>query len=148
MNESRPLSTSLRRLLARARGQSMVEFALVLPVFLFMTVGVIDLGRTFYFHNQLVNGVREGARVGVTDQNATTIRTAVKSRAPIGLTDGDITVTCFSAFTSTTKSCGSVVPGDSVQVSATLSVQPITLMVVQAVGTPLTLSSSAKRSVE
>ncbi|MHB1417294.1 MAG: TadE family protein [Chloroflexota bacterium] len=42
-----------------------MEFALVLPVFLLLTVVVIDLGRGIYYYNTLSNCAREGARFGV-----------------------------------------------------------------------------------
>ncbi len=50
---------------AKARGQAVVEFALVLPIFLMLTVGVIDLGRGVYFYNTLASVAREGARFGI-----------------------------------------------------------------------------------
>ncbi len=59
----------MRRLAMRnrrgSRGQSVVEFALVLPIFLMLTVGVIDLGRGVYYYNTLANVAREGARFGI-----------------------------------------------------------------------------------
>jgi Flp pilus assembly protein TadG len=48
----------------RQRGQSIVEFALMLPMLLLMTVGVVDFARAFGDHLALVNGVREGALYG------------------------------------------------------------------------------------
>ncbi len=44
------------------RGQSLVEFALVLPVFLLMVFGIIDLGRVIWAYDNLANAAREGAR--------------------------------------------------------------------------------------
>ena len=46
----------------RSRGQSLVEFALVLPIFLLMLFGVIDLARIIYFNSTLSQAAREGAR--------------------------------------------------------------------------------------
>ena len=40
-------------------GQSLAEFALVLPVFLLLTIVVIDAARVFMAQVSLVNGVRE-----------------------------------------------------------------------------------------
>ncbi|MGK2851948.1 MAG: TadE/TadG family type IV pilus assembly protein [Candidatus Limnocylindrales bacterium] len=47
----------------RARGQSLVEFALVLPIFLLLLFGVIDAGRLVYLHTVLSQAAREGARL-------------------------------------------------------------------------------------
>ncbi len=49
----------------RARGQSVVEFALILPVLLALTLTVIDLARAVYYYNTLSNCAREGARFGI-----------------------------------------------------------------------------------
>lgn len=45
------------------RGQALVEFALVLPVFLLLLFGLIDGGRMIYMHTVLSQAAREGARV-------------------------------------------------------------------------------------
>jgi len=40
----------------------MVEFALVVPVLLLITMGLVDFGRVFYVYESLANAAREGAR--------------------------------------------------------------------------------------
>jgi Flp pilus assembly protein TadG len=45
-------------------GQSLVEFALVLPIFLLLLFGLIDIGRYVYTANALNEAAREGARYG------------------------------------------------------------------------------------
>lgn len=45
----------------RSRGQSLVEFALILPVFLVFLAGVLDLGRVFYATITMNNAARAGA---------------------------------------------------------------------------------------
>lgn len=47
------------------RGAAMVEFALIMPVFLLLVMGVIDFGATFNDYNSVRQGVREGARQAV-----------------------------------------------------------------------------------
>ena len=44
------------------RGNALVEFAIVLPIFLFIVWAVVDFGRAFYTANSLAAAVREGAR--------------------------------------------------------------------------------------
>ncbi len=46
------------------RGQGIVEFALVLPIFLLLLFGAIELGRAYLDKHLLTNAAREGARVG------------------------------------------------------------------------------------
>jgi Flp pilus assembly protein TadG len=48
----------------RADGQSLVEFALVFPVFLLLLFGLIDIGRFVYSANALNQAAAEGARFG------------------------------------------------------------------------------------
>ncbi len=45
-------------------GQALVEFALVLPVFLLLLFGLIDVGRYVYTWNALNHAAREGSRYG------------------------------------------------------------------------------------
>jgi Flp pilus assembly protein TadG len=46
------------------RGQALVEFALVIPIFLLLLFGLIDIGHYVYVNNALDQGSREAARVG------------------------------------------------------------------------------------
>ena len=45
----------------RSKGQSLVEFALLLPMMLIFLAGALDLGRVFYANISLNNAAREGA---------------------------------------------------------------------------------------
>ncbi|MHB1295731.1 MAG: TadE/TadG family type IV pilus assembly protein [Anaerolineae bacterium] len=54
----------LRRLRDEA-GANLVEFALVLPVLLFLLIGVVDFGRGYYTYIAVTNAAREGARRAV-----------------------------------------------------------------------------------
>jgi Flp pilus assembly protein TadG len=47
----------------RTRGQSLVEFALILPVFLLMFFGIVDGARYVYLNSVLSQAAREGARL-------------------------------------------------------------------------------------
>ena len=48
----------------RSRGQALVEFALVIPLFLILLFGIIDVARYVYTNNAVGNGAREAARSG------------------------------------------------------------------------------------
>lgn len=47
------------------RGQSLVEFALILPILVIVLVGVFDLGRAVMLSETLNNAVREGNRYAI-----------------------------------------------------------------------------------
>ena len=49
------------------RGQSLVEFALIIPVILLLLIGVFDLGRIVFINNSLSDGARHGARHAAID---------------------------------------------------------------------------------
>lgn len=50
----------------RAEGQSLVEFALVLPLFLLLILGVVDGGRAIFAYNQMAQVTRAVAREAST----------------------------------------------------------------------------------
>lgn len=63
-----------RKKLRDEDGQAMVEFALVLPIFLLIVCGIIDFGWLFYNQLAVNNICREGARYAVvsTQENRST----------------------------------------------------------------------------
>lgn len=48
-----------------SRGQTMVEFALVLPILMFLLTGFFDLGRVVLAHDALGHAAREAARYAI-----------------------------------------------------------------------------------
>lgn len=104
------------RLLRRGeRGQSLVEFALVLPLFLILVFGIVDFGNALQDYITLSNATREGARLGVTGVPESTIRQrTLDTAAAVG---GPVTVTV-------TNACGRV--GESLRVRANYTYDPIT----------------------
>jgi Flp pilus assembly protein TadG len=97
----------MRRLLRAAsrgeRGQALVEFAIVLPLLLLLLLGIVDFARAWNVYEVLTDAAREGARIAVVDQPATTeqdVRDAIVAagqRAAIGIDPADITITGFHA---------------------------------------------------
>ncbi len=49
----------------RRRGQALVEFSLVAPIFFFLIFAIIDFGRYVYYVQVLNNAAREGARYAI-----------------------------------------------------------------------------------
>src|SRR5438309_11479796 len=54
-----------RGYLKQQRSQGLTEFALIAPVLLLLTFGIIDFGRGLYFYITLQQAANEGARVAV-----------------------------------------------------------------------------------
>src|SRR4030042_293998 len=80
------------------RGQSMLEFALILPLMVLIIAGIFDLGRAFYGSITITNAAREGARYGSLHSNDFLgMKTASINEAQnsgITITPGDITIGC------------------------------------------------------
>ncbi len=138
--------TAPRRARHASQGQSLVEFALVLPVFILLLAGMIDFGLGLYSYMTLQSAAREGARLGVTDCTRTDCATNVTSR--VSATSGGlaptVTVACTSAA-GTAVACSSTVPGDSVTVTAAYTyrmVWPLTF------GTSIPMASSVRMMLE
>lgn len=64
-------------------GQSLVEFALVLPLLLILIFGMIEFGVLMYDKAVITNASREGARVGIVAQDRSTGARIVAIQAQI-----------------------------------------------------------------
>lgn len=73
-------------------GQSMVEFALIVPIFVLVVIGLFDGALAVYNYSTVSNAAREGARVAMVDQDATTVEAAVRAHA-VALRSDRLTVT-------------------------------------------------------
>jgi len=63
------MKAKLARWFRSQRSQGMTEFALIAPVILLLTFGIIDFGRGLYFYITLQQAANEGARVAVRASN-------------------------------------------------------------------------------
>jgi Flp pilus assembly protein TadG len=127
-----------------SRGQAMVEFAMVVPIFILLLVGIVDGGRMIFTNNHLAEAAREGARWGsVQGRSATSsgrdaIAAETASRIS-GVQDFDVTVTCERGGASVSN-CAS---GDILTVTVEADVQLVTPILSQLLGDQ-TLSSVSK----
>jgi hypothetical protein len=53
------------RAIKREKAQTMLEFALVLPLVLLITYGIIEVGRAIFIYSAVNSAAREGARYGI-----------------------------------------------------------------------------------
>jgi len=79
------------------RGQSVVEFALVLPLLLAVLFGITEFGRAWMTSNILTSAAREGARLAVVTDPGGAYASLVQTRvtqvcAAAGVTPASITV--------------------------------------------------------
>jgi Flp pilus assembly protein TadG len=116
----------------RSRGQNLVEFALVIPLFLLMLFGMIDIGRVIWANDALANAAREGARyasvngdnklmvngVATTPATKQDIRDKTTQFAIAGGTNVVVTV-CYSAVNISVAQRTNGCSGDVDQTGAT-----------------------------
>ena len=79
------------RLRRHEKGQTMVEFALIMPVLALMLLAIIDFGRVTSAGLIVSHGAREGARVAATGAPAATVVAWVQSTTS-GLDPANLTV--------------------------------------------------------
>ena len=58
------MTTAWRRAMSD-RGAELIEFALVLPLLLFIVMGIVEFGFLFQRYEVITNAAREGARIAV-----------------------------------------------------------------------------------
>ena len=110
-------STDRRR---RSRGQSLVEFAVVFPIFILILFGIIEFGFMLYSQMTVSNAAREAARVSVVDPDPCSIQdlaNATARAAASGLNTTYLTVTGAVASTGSPATCSNAKQGDMVTVT-------------------------------
>jgi hypothetical protein len=70
---------------SKQRGQAMVEFALIFPIFILLLVGLFDLGRVIWVNDTLATAAREAARYAIVH--------GAKSTCPVGPAPGGTVAT-------------------------------------------------------
>ena len=63
------------------RGVAAVEFALILPLLLALTFGLIEFGLFMYNQQVLTNAAREGARAGIVQHDPRITAPEINSRS-------------------------------------------------------------------
>lgn len=76
VNHSR-LGKIVRRFRNTETGQALVEFTMILPVFLLLLFALVDFGRGFYTWLLVTNAAREGARIAAVQSDSSTINTRI-----------------------------------------------------------------------
>jgi hypothetical protein len=71
----------VRRVFTTTRGQTLVEFALILPVFILILVGIFDGGRLVFAYHTVNNAAREGGREATVNQTLADIQARAAQHA-------------------------------------------------------------------
>ena len=118
-------------------GQSLVEFAMVVPLFFLLLFGIIEIGRVFFVQMTLQNAVRQAGRFAVTGNHLTQGTNAlsrvqsivqIAQQAAVGLVlDPPSIYINGQSSTNATATAGG--PGTAVTVSLTTHLQIITPLI-------------------
>lgn len=132
----------------KERGQTLVEFALILPIFVLLLVGIFDLGRAVYANNTIQNAARQAVRVAIVDQNMSVIEAeAIQHAVALGIAAGNVDVNFLDADY-TSGDC-SVTPdvGCIVEVEVRYAYNAATPLLGSIVGT-INMSGSSRQPIE
>jgi len=113
--------TIRKKIIIQQQGQSLVEFALIMPILVIILFGIIEWGRLWMTMNVLSGAAREGARVAaVTAPDPALVQNAVANvQTAANITGGTITVSAPDAANQVTVAVqfnytvltGALVPG-------------------------------------
>jgi Flp pilus assembly protein TadG len=95
-SELTPTGAARARRRDRTRGQSMVEFTLILPVLMLMIFGIYQFGQTYSDYIQVTNAARTGGRkalVSRSDTNGVADTITAAQNATWWLNKANMTVT-------------------------------------------------------
>ncbi len=145
-----------RRAHGTKRGQALVEFALVLPIFILVLVAIFDLGRAVFAYNTLTNAAREGARIAIVNQYKPSIIARAKQQtAIVELNDPSVQVDFYQVnadgTVNTTIPCAlsQIAVGCMATVSFEATYQPITPLIGNIVfKNGVTFTATSTLSVE
>lgn len=129
----------------QTKGQSLVEFALVLPFLLLILLGAVDLSRAFQTYVVVTNAAREGARwagTHPTDTDGSSAR-AIAEASPSNVTlHQPISISCQRYSDNSAISCSGAANGDKVTVIATTDFQFASLYLFHFSSMPVSNSAT------
>jgi len=129
------------------RGQTLVEFAIILLLILAILFGITEFGRAWYYTNSLTNGVRTGVRYATTLDNTTSFESKVVAVTMANITssipNNNLTVDVYLAGNPANKSFTNLSSGVLITVSASVDVNVLTGSIVPAFSGTRTLSRQA-----
>lgn len=138
----------------RRKGQALVEFALVIPLFLLLLVGLFDLGRAVFAYNTLTNAAREGARIAIVNQyKPSIIQRAKDQTAIVELNDPSVSIDFYQVnadgTADTSTQCALVAVGCLAVVNFEATYRPITPFISNIIfGNGVTFEARSVLSVE
>jgi Flp pilus assembly protein TadG len=130
----------------RERGQALVEFALIVPLFALLLFALLDFGRVIYTQNTVEEAAREASRVGTVEASDSSWKyalirnAAISAGAGLGLTNANVLGQgCDDCFYP-----DGAVSGEIVVVTVSTQVTLLTPILSQVVGGDWNVSSTSR----
>lgn len=120
------------------RGQAIVEFAMVLPVFLVLLFALLDFGRVVFAQNTVAQAAREASRfAAVADSHfdcGAVTATAIRNAPGLGLNNGDVSCSYPDG----------ALPGGRAVVTVSTRVELLTPLISQLLGGSFVVESTSR----
>ena len=150
----------MKRQTRSSRGQTLAEFALVIPIFLLILMGIFDVGRAVFIYNGLTNAAREGARLAIVNQDGTSVLQRAQAMSfGVGLTTAPADIAAYYRQNPDTDDVESNEPCDNSDDEHAIAVgciavveadamwQPITPIIGSIVG-PISMTARSELAIE
>jgi hypothetical protein len=119
------------------KGQSLVEFALLLPLLLLLLCGVVDIGRLMFAYVSLNMTAQEAVRLGGLGKGDTEITDYARNHVRVG--DASQMIVTITPGQSTRKS------GQDITIKLTYSLPLITPLMTKIIPAPVLSANSTIR---
>ena len=127
------------------KGQTLVEFALILPIIIIILFGITEFGRIFYSYLVITNAARQGARYGAVVETVRKSNEEIRQKVREVLPDS-IKIPNDDDISIEPKEKDARIPGVPLRVEVTYKVDLITPIVLGK--DTITLKSKAVMRVE
>ena len=126
-------------LLRASKGQTLIEFVLLLPLVLLLLFIIFDFGRAIYYRSLLSNAAREGARYGAVAPGDTAGILAAAKLHVYGIDPANLTILSLDTGTTT----------NTIRVTVSYNYVPATPIIARFLPLGfLALSSQAEMRIE
>ena len=141
---------------SHGRGQGLVEFALVFPVFIVLVFALFDVGRAVFAYNEITNAAREGARLAMVNQVPARIEERIEGQSSGTIVDqciyfvesDSVFPTCNKNTITPSDACPAVPKvGCIAHVEVWTDYRPITPLIGSLIGS-MTFTANSEEPIE
>lgn len=128
------------KILKNQKGQSLVEFSIILPLLLLVVMGIVEFGMMLNSYLTINNAAREGARYGIIGNSNAEIQSIITSTSP-SLNSAYLTITI-------TPADGSRISGNTLTVKLTYNYKLTVPIISGILGNSVQLNAQTSMRIE